>query len=151
MKYSYAAALLMANVSADDLLVTFDGAKDTTFKFVEMNDPVMGGQSTGTWTLNTDQGYGIFDGEVVDVPSLSAPGFIKTAADGKFKDVSADIDGDLILTVRSKTPEYKGFRVTLTSGAASAAYACSGGSSIPFSGGCYKANFSVSEGNSDEF
>jgi hypothetical protein len=34
----------------------------------------------------------IFDGVVVDVISLSALGFIKTAADGKFKDVSADID-----------------------------------------------------------
>jgi len=116
-----------------------------------MNDPVMGGKSTGTWTLNSDEGYGIFEGEVVDVPSLSAPGFIKTAADGTFKDVSADFDGDLVLSVRSKTPEYKGFRVTLVSGASSAAYACSGGGSLPFSGGCYKAKFSVPETDDDEF
>tara|TARA_B110000285_G_scaffold71577_1_gene82506 strand:- start:710 stop:1060 length:351 start_codon:yes stop_codon:yes gene_type:complete len=116
-----------------------------------MNDPVMGGKSTGTWTLNSDEGYGIFDGEVVDVPSLSAPGFIKTAADGTFKDVSADFDGDLVLSVRSKTPEYKGFRVTLVSNASSAAYACSSGGSLPSSGGCYKAKFSVPETDDDKF
>lgn len=152
MKYSFATAFLMANVSADDLLVSFDGAEGTTFKFVEMNDPVMGGQSTGTWTVGS--GFGIFDGEVVDVPSLSAPGFIKAAADGHFKDVSADIDGDLVLSVRSSTPEYKGFRVTMVSGAASPSYSCAGGSTIPFSGGCYKANFrfpDANSSNSDEF
>lgn len=51
MKYSLATALLLANTKADDVLVTFDGAEGTTFKFIEMNDPVMGGQSTGTWSL----------------------------------------------------------------------------------------------------
>ena len=143
MNLKTAATLLLTNVSADDLLVTFDGSQGTTYKFVEMNDPVMGGKSTGTWTLNQDDGYGIFDGEVVDVPSLSAPGFIKTAADGHFKDVSADIDGDLVLMVRTTTPEYEGFRVTLAADAASPAYSCAGGAGIPFSGGCYKAKFSL--------
>jgi len=147
--YCITIALLLAYLSADDLLVTFDGASGTTFKFVEMNDPVMGGESTGTWTVNTDEAFGIMNGEVVDVPSLSAPGFIKSAADGTFKDVSADIGGDLILSARSTTPEYKGFRVTLAAGTSSPAYACAGGSSIPFSGGCYKAKFSVP--SNDEF
>ena len=150
MKFSVS-ALLLANVAADDVLVTFDGAKGTTYKFVEMNDPVMGGKSTGTWTVSSD-GYGVFDGKVVDVPSLSAPGFIKTAADGHFKDVSADIDDDLVLMVRTTTPEYAGFRVTLAAGAASAAYSCAGGSGIPFSTGCYKAKFSMQElGATDDF
>jgi len=148
MMYYIATALLLSNVFADDLFVTFDGASGTTFKFVEMNDPVMGGESNGTWTVNTDQGFAIMNGEVVDVPSLSAPGFIKSYADGTFKDVSADIDGDLILSVRSTTPEYKGFRVTLAAGTSSPAYACAGGSSIPFSGGCYKATFSVHSNDS---
>lgn len=141
MKFSVS-ALLLANVAADDVLVTFDGAQGTTYNFHELNDPVMGGESTGTWTVS-DQGYGIFDGEVVDVPSLSAPGFIKAAADGKFKDVSADIDDELVLKVRTTTPEYAGFRVALAAGAASAAYSCGGGAAIPFSGGCYKAKFSL--------
>jgi len=149
MMYCIATAFLLSNIFADDLLVTFDGASGTTFKFVEMNDPVMGGESSGTWTVNADEGFGIMDGEVVNVPSLSAPGFIKSAADGTFKDVSAYIGGYLILSVRSTTPEYKGFRVTLAAGTLSPAYACAGGSSIPFSGGCYKAKFTVS--SSDEF
>ena len=55
-------------------------------------------------------------GEVVDVPSLKAPGFIKAAADGKFADASAELDGDLVLTVRSSTPEYKGFQSPLPLG-----------------------------------
>ena len=150
MKFSVA-SLLLANVAADDVLVTFDGAQGTTFKFVEMNDPVMGGKSTGTWTVNSD-GFGVFDGEVVDVPSLSAPGFIKAAADGTFKDVSADIDDDLVLQVRTTTPDYAGFRVTLAAGAMSPSYSCAGGSGIPFSTGCYKAKFSMSDiGASDDF
>jgi len=147
--YCIAFAFLLSNVFADDILVSFDGASGTTFTFVEMNDPVMGGESTGTWTVNTNEGFGIMDGEVVDVPSLSAPGFIKSAADGTFKDVSADIGGYLVLSVRSTTPEYKGFRVTMAAGTYSPAYACAGGSSIPFSGGCYKAKFSVS--SNDDF
>jgi len=147
--YSIATAFLLSNVFADDFLVTFDGASGTTFKFVEMNDPVMGGKSTGNWTVNTEEGFGIMNGEVVNVPSLSAPGFIKSAADGTFKDVSADYGGDLILSVRSTTPEYKGFKVTLAAGTYSPAYACAGGGSIPFSGGCYKADFSVP--SNDEF
>ena len=89
-----------------------------------MKDPVMGGESTGTWTVNKDDEYGIFDGEVVNVPSLKAPGFIYTSADGKFKDVSADINGDLVLKVRSSTPEYDGFRATLAYGTVSPSYAC---------------------------
>lgn len=89
------------------------------------------------------------NGEVVDVPSLKAPGFIKAAADGKFADASAELDGDLVLTVRSSTPEYKGFRVSFASGTVSGAYSCAGGGSMPFSRGCFKAKFEVP--TSDEF
>ena len=32
-------------------LVTFDGEKATTHEFVELNDPVMGGRSSGTWRV----------------------------------------------------------------------------------------------------
>merc|ERR1711988_1466911 len=126
-------------------LVTFDGSSGTTFKFVELNDPVMGGRSTGTWSLGN--GFGILDGEVVDVPSLKAPGFIKAAADGTFPDVSAFIDGSLVLSVRTSTPDYAGFHVTFVSGAASASFSCAGGGSLPFSRGCFKQKFSVPAGS----
>lgn len=126
-------------------IVTFDGNPATSFKFTELNDPVMGGKSTGTWTQA--KGYGIFDGEVVDVPSLKAPGFIKASADGHFPDVSSALGGSLLLKVRSSTPEYKGFRVSLAAGTLSPSYSCAGGSSIPFSSGCFKAKFSIAAGS----
>merc|ERR1719235_2732975 len=86
-------------------LATFDGETATTFTFVELNDPVMGGQSTGTWHVDTTAMEGIFDGEVKDVPSLKAPGFIKAAADGQFPDVSSFLSGGALeLEVRSSTP-----------------------------------------------
>merc|ERR1712048_103431 len=131
--------------AAPGSLVTFDGADGTTFNFKQLNDPVMGGQSSGTWSLG--DGFGILDGEVVDVPSLSAPGFIKAAADGSFPDISAFADGNLVLSVRSSTPEYAGFRVTFVSGAVSPNFACAGGGSLPFSRGCFKNKFTVPAGD----
>jgi len=54
--------VLCAAASASDLpLVTFDrSGSASSHSFTELNDPVMGGQSTGTWSLGN--GYGIFDG-----------------------------------------------------------------------------------------
>merc|ERR1712070_434514 len=131
--------------SAAGSLVTFDGTKETSFNFKELNDPVMGGKSTGTWALG--DGFGILDGEVVDVPSLSAPGFIKAAGDGTFPDISAFIDGSLVLSVRTSTPDFAGYRVTFVSGAVSPSFACAGGGSLPLSRGCYKQKFSVPAGS----
>merc|ERR1712113_1211765 len=110
-----------------------------------MGEPVMGGRSTGTWSLGN--GFGIMDGEVVNVPSLKAPGFIKAAADGKFPDVSEFIDGSLVLKVRSTTPEFAGYRVSFVSGAVSPDFSCAGGGGLPFSRGCYKSKFSVPAGS----
>jgi len=134
---------LKANSASN--LVTFDGAEGTTFAFRELNDPVMGGLSTGTWSLG--DGFGIIDGEVLDVPSLSAPGFIKAQATGTFPDVSAFVDGSLVLSVRTNNPEFEGYRVTFVSGAASPSFSCSSGGSLPFSRGCYKQKFSVPAGD----
>jgi hypothetical protein len=131
--------------TASTALVTFDGADGTTFDFEALNDPVMGGKSSGTWTLS--DGAGVLDGEVVDVPSLSAPGFIKAAAEGTFPDASSAFGGSLVLTVRSSTPEYGGYRVTFVSGAASPGFSCAGGGSLPLSRGCFKAKFSVPSGS----
>lgn len=128
-------------------LVTFDGAPALTFHFTQLNDPVMGGRSHGTWSVNRSEGgFGVMDGEVVDVPFLQAPGFIKAAADGTFPHVGSVASGSLELLVRSTTPEYPGFRVTLASGTSTPSYACSGGGTIPFSRGCYKASFKVLPG-----
>mmetsp|Transcript_104722 Transcript_104722/g.327608 ORF Transcript_104722/g.327608 Transcript_104722/m.327608 type:complete len:277 (-) Transcript_104722:45-875(-) len=135
-----------AAAAAEVKLATFDGAEGTTFTFKELNDPVMGGKSTGTWHVDSAGHFGVLDGAVVNVPSLKAPGFIKAAADGSFPDASSALAGDLVLTVRSSTPEYKGFRVSFVSGTLSPGYACAGGGSIPLSRGCFKAKFSVPAG-----
>merc|ERR1719498_1824173 len=104
-------------------LVTFDGAAGTTHKFTELNDPVMGGQSTGTWT--EADGVATFDGQVNIVPTLKAPGFIEGwANDGHFADASAAAGGALVLTVRSNTPNYEGFRVSFAAGALSPGFSC---------------------------
>jgi hypothetical protein len=134
--------------TSDMPLVTFDGNSATTFGFKALLDPVMGGRSTGTWTVNTAGHYGILDGEVVDVPQLKAPGFITAHAEGKFRDVSKAIDGSLVLMVRSSTPEFQGFRVSFASGTVAPGYSCAGGGSLPFSGGCYKSpQFAVPAGD----
>ena len=139
-------ALIIGATSATIKLATWDGASATTFNFAELNDPVMGGQSNGTFSINSADKCAVFDGEVKDVPSLKAPGFIKAAADGTYPDVASAFGGDLLLSVRSSTPEYKGFRVAFVYGTLSPSYACSGGGSIPLSRGCFKAHFSVAAG-----
>ena len=92
-------------------LVTFDNAPGTTHTFSELNDPVMGGKSTGSFSI-TKNSTGLFQGEVNIVPKLKAPGFIETWADDHSKhpyaDASSAVDGDLVLVVRSDTPDYQG-------------------------------------------
>jgi len=74
--------------SSEVKLVTFDGAKSTTFKWEVIDDPVMGGRSHSTF--QKDQNTGDWTGEVAIVPSLKSPGFctIRTTGDNKFPDVT---------------------------------------------------------------
>merc|ERR1711924_9347 len=148
MRLVIAAISLGAALAADITLVSFTPNSKASHKFTELNDPVMGGKSTGTWTVDTKDGMGVFDGSVVDVPSLKAPGFIKASSrDAPFADASTAINGDLILTVRTSTPDYAGFRVSFASGSVSPSFACAAGGSLPFSRGCFKAKFSVPAGS----
>merc|ERR1711871_524107 len=76
--------------------------------WVEQNDPVMGGQSTGTFTIKS--GVGHFDGVVKDVPFLHAPGFIKVTSDESQSAKSPDVshcDG-VALTILTNN-SYSGF------------------------------------------
>jgi len=133
--------------NADVNLVTFDGDESTAFTFHELNDPVMGGVSTGSWELNLADGFGVFNGTVKDVPSLHAPGFLSAYARGKFNDASHTISGGLVLKVRTSTPEYTGFRVSFAAGTVSPLYSCSNGGIAPFSNGCFKSKFDVPAGD----
>jgi len=90
-------------------LATFDGAKETSLKWVEQDDPVMGGKSKGSFTIDSDKKVGIFNGTCAIVPSLNAPGFITAVATGSTPDVSSC--KNLVLNVNSENA-YKGFRVS---------------------------------------
>jgi hypothetical protein len=69
------------------------------------NDPIMGGKSTGNWSIAG--GLGLFKGEVVDVPFLKAPGFIKVSGTGSFPDLTS-CEG-MAITAMS-TNDYMGLR-----------------------------------------
>lgn len=79
---------------------------DPQHRWVEMNDPVMGGRSTGTFRI--EDGVGVFKGRVEDVPFLHAPGFIQARAiDDTYPDISSC--QAFALTIRSRT-DYAGYR-----------------------------------------
>merc|ERR1719159_1888601 len=124
--------LLSSALAAELKLATFDGAKDTTASWRDLNDPVMGGASTSTFNI-TENKTGMFNGTCAIVGFLKAPGFAKIVGSAKF----ADITGydSIALRVKSSTPGYQGFKV---------AFAAPG---IPktsmFGGSSYKAGFNL--------
>lgn len=98
-------------------LVTFDGSDEkTSWSWKDLNDPVMGGQSESTWTINKTAGVAVWDGEVKIVPSLKAPGFCNaetTSGLGVLRKANdASPFTHLLMRVRS-TIEYDGFKVSL--------------------------------------
>lgn len=138
--------------SAEVTLVTFDGTNSTTHKFEEWEDPVIGSESYGNWSVNTEGEYGHLQGIVAVVPRPgtsiphASPGYVDAGADGPFPDASSAGLGDLVLMVRSTTPQYKGFRVAFASGARFPTFSCKAGGALPFSSGCWKATFMVPAG-----
>lgn len=111
-------------------IASFDGSIRT---WEDTNDPVMGGQSTSTF--KTMNGTGIFDGDARIVPSLKAPGFCKSTGLGSSMDLSNYVNGAMVITARTSTPDYAGFKVAF------------GGKNVPktsiFGGGSYKTDFNV--------
>jgi len=104
--------LVAASVAAEEslrtgkVLISFPGAK-----WVENNDPIMGGQSHGNWSVLGD--FGRFQGTVKNVSFLHAPGFCRAVTiSPMMKDASAYAVGGLKLTVRTQTPNYKGFKLS---------------------------------------
>ena len=122
----------------DTLLATFDGAKGTSYRWSDMNDPVMGGASTSSFREDKTHKTGIFNGTCAIVKFLNAPGFAKiTTANwfAKFKDISAHIGGGMQLRVRSTTPTYTGYRL---------GFAAKGvPRTSPYGGGSFKGNFAL--------
>jgi hypothetical protein len=122
----------LESVSSAVPLMSFDGT-ETDHGFKALVDPVMGGQSVATASVDKDGHFGILDGEVKIVPSLNAPGFITGYAQAKFPDASSAINGDLVLTVRSSTADFPGFKVSFAAGTISPQLSCASGGAIPWS------------------
>eukprot|EP00747_Dinoflagellata_sp_TGD_P110359 gnl/TRDRNA2_/TRDRNA2_170932_c0_seq3.p1 gnl/TRDRNA2_/TRDRNA2_170932_c0~~gnl/TRDRNA2_/TRDRNA2_170932_c0_seq3.p1 ORF type:complete len:290 (-),score=63.09 gnl/TRDRNA2_/TRDRNA2_170932_c0_seq3:290-1159(-) len=98
------------------ILATFDNAKGKTYKWHAMNDPVMGGRSHSTFSVEKSEGH--FKGTCAIVPFLKAPGFCKISTQqsifssgSHFASASRFIDGSLYLEVETTTPDYEGFKV----------------------------------------
>lgn len=92
-------------------LVTFDGAKGTTFPLRFQGDPVMGGASTGTFTLDTKSKVAILNGTVAIIPYLKAPGTIQGYTQGQIADVSEF--NALQMRVKSTVP-YANFKMAFS-------------------------------------
>jgi hypothetical protein len=101
----------ITGVEADIAIATFDGAEGTTLTWKPLNDPVMGGKSTGTVIVDSAIQLVNWNGHVAIVPFLHAPGNIEATAKGKTNDVSSC--KNLVFTVNSKT-DYKGFKVSFS-------------------------------------
>jgi len=106
------ASLLVLSVQADVEIATFDGA--ATLSWREQNDPVMGGGSVGTFTVDSANQVGIMNGTVVNVPKLGAPGFIEMIGTGTVKDISSCTD--IVLNLKSSSA-YEGYKAGFGSNA----------------------------------
>ena len=83
-------------------------------RWVNSNDPVMGGRSTSGFDVHTAGTKKVmnFTGSCEIVPFLKAPGFCKVyTAPSKFPDVSSHFGGALHLRARTTTPSYAGYKL----------------------------------------
>jgi hypothetical protein len=115
MKLILLVSVITLVVAEVTYLATFDGATSTSWDWDETNDPVMGGKSVGTFSLDKTNKKGVFNGTCAIVPFLKAPGFCnvisKSSLFRKFPDASQFINGSFMIKVRSSTPEYQGFKL----------------------------------------
>lgn len=131
--YSYEAPPVVKDVPVD--IVTFDGENPvTTWKFREVNDPVMGGKSTGSFDIVDN--IAIFTGNCAIVPSLQAPGFCKAETTDimLFGRKGMDVSGKshAVMEVRSSIP-YDGFKIAFTANAISSFFSFKANVAIPVS------------------
>lgn len=98
----------IANAATNDIILIEDFGALPTMEWYARNDPIMGGLSYST--VIVEDGLGKLSGEVVDVPSLQAPGFIiMEAKSDNFPDIST-CEG-IEIEARSNT-EYAGYRMS---------------------------------------
>jgi hypothetical protein len=100
--------------TSNDYKILLESFADPKHEWVEMNDPVMGGKSTGSFRIDAKDGIGIFAGQVNNVPFLHAPGFIQVRStimsSIQYPDISHCHAFELI--VSSQFPQYQGYRMS---------------------------------------
>jgi len=115
MKATMLAILLFSvieYVAAQDKRILIEDFASKKMNWYAKNDPVMGGKSFST--VVAEENLGKFNGEVVDVPFLSAPGFITMESrGGPYPDVSCC--KGLEFVARASTP-YEGYRFSFGMG-----------------------------------
>jgi len=156
-------------------LVTFDGKPSHTFNFTEQGIPndftdKTKMRSSGTWIVTTGvygTRYGELDADVstewnndwsnnTNYDNPGWPGLIRATAEGDFVDVSSALGGALILEVKSTTPAYSGFKITLATtekwgkNSNQHDWGCSYEMGPYKNRGCYKASFTVPYGNENQ-
>ncbi|KAJ8601119.1 hypothetical protein CTAYLR_008828 [Chrysophaeum taylorii] len=115
------------------LLVIF--GLNSTVRWQEINDPVMGGQSVGTWSVL--ETTALFSGTVKNVSFLDAPGFCEVASSLVAADLAAY--AGIALTVRAKA--YDGYKFAFSAVGAPRHH---GGHEAT---GSYKQSFAVKDAN----
>lgn len=140
-KIGILALLVLSGIASARLdEIVLEDFANAVHEWKEMNDPVMGGQSTGTF--HKANGVGVFHGVVKDVPFLHAPGFIQVRTTDTVTWPDVTTCHALQLQVRSADP-YTGYRVSFgTTHAPGGKFYARG----------YKANLpTVSSSSSDDF
>jgi len=134
---SFAAASEVLEASADEIVLeSFDSAVHT---WSAQNDPVMGGKSTSTFSIQ--DGVGTLNGTCAIVPKLSAPGFItaRTTDNVKFPDISSCTGLSITSRSQSTPANYDGYRISF--GSDSAFLSCG-----KFFARGFKSDFAAGEG-----
>lgn len=100
-----AAAPVESASDADSVtLVSFDAHGASEHKWAAVNDPVMGGQSFSTFSVDTADEKAVWEGEVKIVPFLKAPGFCNAQTPGLYQTSSfPDASGFEGLQMRART------------------------------------------------
>jgi len=98
------------SVTDDEILLEYFGNNNGLHSWTQMDDPVMGGQSTGTFQV--EDNAGVMQGHVAIVPFLQAPGFIKaeTSPGEAWPDISSCTG--MRIHARARGGNYTGYRVS---------------------------------------
>lgn len=102
-----AAAEFTEEVGPGEVLLATFSSEEQDRAWAEMNDPVMGGVSTGSFRVDPVAGVGIFQGQVNIVPFLGAPGFLKATAVHTFPSIERC---DAIAITARAGNNYSGYR-----------------------------------------